>query len=1787
MKSVKVNIKFPSKSEAQVQLNNALKGLDSKLKIDLDLKSFNSSISAMSKELDNLKKKLDKFGVIEYIVKPNEVTKLKKEFEDLGRIAGSSLNIGDGSKGFKELQARANELKKTVSELSKIDYQLDEEGNLNKAIITYKDNVGNVVKETMEWRRIVDDINGAYVNVFETTKLGVADNVEKARKDAEKEEKRRIELERKLAATETELQAKLTEAYNNNLISPTALDNLQRKLNSINTDTPEGEIKRLTNEINNLSSSDSRIVKVQNAISGIENKIAGVKNKYGDLVKDDDIKETIIQLENLKKILDDLQNGKNVSKNRIDSIIGKGKSSLEQATLKIKESSAALKTGNQDAISFGEALKRSFANVGMYFSAASVIRTFTNELKNASQYLLELDERLTNIRMITGRSTYEINAITNEFKELGKQLHTTNLEMMAGAEEVLRAGYDMETAKDMLESSIIGAKISGQTTEAVTEQLIAIKNAFDLDGSQMSNVIDMISKMDNTSATSFKEIADAIQRTAYSAQQAGSPLENLVAYITTVSEKTRRSADTIGEAFKTIYSRYSNIKLGNVDDEGKSINDVEKALERVNIKLRDNTNSFRDFDDVLVEFAEKYKEGTMSQIDYLAVINTLGGTRQKETLMALVENFDAVKQHQDGIAESLGSAKDKFEGVYSDSLQAKIDDLKISLETLYETILNSSTLGAGIDALNALVVAITKVADTFGVLPTTIAGVVGAMTLLNAKFRESANIQMQSMFPAYGKWITNLGNLEQKLTSNIAAYTKNIKAGQEFSAMCKASGVSTQGLITQLVGLKLKLAASTAGMVAAKVATIALQAAASMGLSLAISAVVELLSKFVGKLFEARKSMNECSVEARDLSDALDGVKAGEDLISKYEEVKKLLDDTNLSAERRNQLEKELESIKGNLSTDDDYYWIINDENMGLERQLELLKQVREIKLRNMMQDLKDSLPSSTDMKNYQYEVETYVAAWSRAKEDLEAEKAKEDPNVHIIKQKEQAMAELEAKVKSSMLEIQKYNNSLDLITDETIRGTLQKMEFSAISQKLLEDFNKLTSAKTKVNEIGGTNTNGKASDALDEEAMYANILAEAYEKLGYSAEDANKRISDLKKLSEEDRAAEMIKDSTKVYGETTTEIENIRKIIKQIQDDGAMTYETVTQLASKYPEIGARITDSAAAQEFLNEKIKEQAQIQSEAYQIMIGDDVAYYNARLQNSNELQLAFNNFASNFIDVNSEAYTFDVKNYKTLNEAKAGLAGELNTALGQFLADMIGGNAEGYATELKNFQTLAEKKAEIINKLSDHLATLQRNQNNLFKYNEISSDGSGRTAGAKEYYDKLAAEIGKITGGMEKVDASFDEFNASFTGYTPAFSSGGAGSSSGSKKEVADLENLADRYYDLNNAIKQVENTLKSLKTLMENATEEEKIKLLQKEVDTLNAKKKALEALQKEQQKEASELKKELSSNGFNFDKYGNVTNAIDRLTQLTDQVNKLTGDSKEAAIAKVKALNETLKQYTDLLLDKIPDVADEIDDMKNEVIDAQKEIASILEEQRDKYIENLEKETDKLKSELNKRKELMEKSWKEEDAKDELSKKQKALNDLEDQLALAMRTADQELIKSIRLQIQEAQAEIDNFIRDNERENASNRFDDELNKADEDLQNKIDKITSQLSEEEILKLVQQGVTDLNSILNKIGSSTSTVKTAFASVGAIIENDWINSLDTFISKLGLIDTITPKIAFAADGVGGGAGNNNIVINSGGIVIQGNADSTTIGQIEQMLEENNKALIKELNACFAR
>lgn len=186
------------------------------------------------------------------------------------------------------------------------------------------------------------------------------------------------------------------------------------------------------------------------------------------------------------------------------------------------------------------------------------------------------------------------------------------------------------------------------------------------------------------------DLAEAMSRANNSAQMAGSSLDRYIGYLTTITDVTQKSAASVGESMKTIYSRYQNIAAGKFvaaqsdidsenynEDEWSNLNDVETALGALGIKIRDSVDNFRNFDDVMAEIASKWN--SYSDVQQSGIATALAGTRQRENVITMFENFDLVQKYEQIAANSYGTVAKKMEA-YTDSVEAARQRITTSVE---------------------------------------------------------------------------------------------------------------------------------------------------------------------------------------------------------------------------------------------------------------------------------------------------------------------------------------------------------------------------------------------------------------------------------------------------------------------------------------------------------------------------------------------------------------------------------------------------------------------------------------------------------------------------------------------------------------------------------------------------------------------------------------------------------------------------------------------------------------------------------------------------------------------------------------------------------------------------------------------------------------------------------------------------------------------------------------------------------------------------------------------------
>ena len=333
----------------------------------------------------------------------------------------------------------------------------------------------------------------------------------------------------------------------------------------------------------------------------------------------------------------------------------------------------------------------------------------------------------------------------------------------------------------MLESSTKLSTLGMLDSAEATQLMTATLNGFNLTAQQSESVVDKLVKVDMDYATSAGEIATALQYTSASAGMAGVSLDEMIGMITIVSSTTRRSAETIGQSFKTIFSRLQNVAAGkDIDDAGESLNDVEKSLNRVGIATRNSLDEWRDASEIFKEVGSRWNEFTDTQRSQITT--ALGGTRQRENLIVLFNNWDKVAEATNKATNAAGTAEQKY-SIYLESIDAKINEFIATWEQLVNN-LNQSDTFAGIVELGTHLL---ELVDKLHLVEIAVSGAVAGFALFGA-----------SKIP---KAIDGIASAVVNLTNIINGLSEAQDIGSFFSALFPKISKSSGGLANALKGL--------------------------------------------------------------------------------------------------------------------------------------------------------------------------------------------------------------------------------------------------------------------------------------------------------------------------------------------------------------------------------------------------------------------------------------------------------------------------------------------------------------------------------------------------------------------------------------------------------------------------------------------------------------------------------------------------------------------------------------------------------------------------------------------------------------------------------------------------------------------------------------------------------------------------------------------------------------------------------------------------------------------------
>lgn len=377
----------------------------------------------------------------------------------------------------------------------------------------------------------------------------------------------------------------------------------------------------------------------------------------------------------------------------------------------------AIATADVNTVSLSAGLQRlgaTFMNTLRYQLSSSLIMGFTQGIGNAISYVKDLNESLTDIRIVTGYGKEEMEAFAEQANKAAKALSTTTNEYAKASLIYFQQGLNGEQVQKRTNATVKMAQVTGQSMEVVSDQLTAVWNNF-YDGSKsLEYYADVITKLGAATASSSDEITQGLEKFAAVAETVGLSYEYATAALTTVTATTRQSADVVGTAFKTLFARIQDLDLGKTLDDGTTLGEYSEALNRVGINIKDSTGGLKDMNIILDEMGSKWK--TLDQDQQVALAKSVAGVRQYTQLIALMQNYDFFKENLATAQSATGELQNQAD-IYAESWQAASDKVAASIETIYNKLLDDDFFIGATNAFGGLLEVISSLIDGLGGMP--------------------------------------------------------------------------------------------------------------------------------------------------------------------------------------------------------------------------------------------------------------------------------------------------------------------------------------------------------------------------------------------------------------------------------------------------------------------------------------------------------------------------------------------------------------------------------------------------------------------------------------------------------------------------------------------------------------------------------------------------------------------------------------------------------------------------------------------------------------------------------------------------------------------------------------------------------------------------------------------------------------------------------------------------------------------------------------------------------------
>lgn len=463
-------------------------------------------------------------------------------------------------------------------------------------------------------------------------------------------------------------------------------------------------------------------------------------------------KGSLKELEKLKHGFDDLgkNNGLGKAVKNFNTNLSKNLQSSTSQVKNFSEGFASIEGPIKRSETALDKFGRTLANSLRYNLVNNFVDGVLSKGQEVITFLEDVDENLTNIRIVSGKSQSEMAGFLETSMDTAKGLGSVTNDYLKASEIYYQQGLSTNEVIERTNATIQAANISNQSVSSTADQATAILNGFNVEASRTVEVLDKIAQVGAGTATDFEEIAKASQKVAASASDANFTIDQTLGMIATISSVTREAPETIGTSLNAIIGRFNDLKA----KDGEFTSNIEKVLKETGSGLtifNEETGQMKDIPDILDEIAASWD--TLSENAKDAITTQMAGTRQANRLRALLGNYDMYKEYT-AMSEDSEGALARQNAIYMESLEAIKKQAQVSAEALYGELLNTDMLKDFYSTLSKILDLLTSIASKSG-------GLLGIFASGGALLRKPL---VNAIAPSVARWGQDtFGRKEQKV----------------------------------------------------------------------------------------------------------------------------------------------------------------------------------------------------------------------------------------------------------------------------------------------------------------------------------------------------------------------------------------------------------------------------------------------------------------------------------------------------------------------------------------------------------------------------------------------------------------------------------------------------------------------------------------------------------------------------------------------------------------------------------------------------------------------------------------------------------------------------------------------------------------------------------------------------------------------------------------------------------------------------------------------------------------